>query len=238
MSSPTLGGSRATLASHPDSDWDFGLYYGGRIHADDVRALGFVGEVVEPGSWGRLVNGGAWLVVEGQRVDLLYREIGFVDHWLEETKRGYFEVDRVEGFVTGMPTYVLAGELALCKMLSGQLPRPSFPEALRRSAPPWWLASASFSLVNADAAAVTADRVLTAGLLAKAAIAVAQACLAERGEWALNEKRIVQRAGLAETELVLAAIGESPVELRRSVGRMREVLHVAPPKGMKLDQPG
>src|SRR5687767_7735140 len=66
----TLGGSRAGGVIHPDSDWDFGLYYRDTIRADDVRGLGFDGTVVEPGAWGRLVNGGAWLTVEGQRVDL------------------------------------------------------------------------------------------------------------------------------------------------------------------------
>lgn len=55
----TLGGYRARGRELADSDWDFGLYYRGRIEANDVRALGFEGKVVEPGEWGRLVNGGA-----------------------------------------------------------------------------------------------------------------------------------------------------------------------------------
>ena len=45
----TLSGSRAGGPIHPDSDWDFGLYYREAIRADDVRALGFEGTVVEPG---------------------------------------------------------------------------------------------------------------------------------------------------------------------------------------------
>jgi hypothetical protein len=45
----TLSGSRAGGPIHPDSDWDFGLYYQEAIRADDVRALGFEGTVVEPG---------------------------------------------------------------------------------------------------------------------------------------------------------------------------------------------
>jgi hypothetical protein len=47
-----------------------------------------------------------------------------------------------------------------------------------------------------------------AGLLAKAAIEVAEAALAERGEWGLTEKRIVRRAGLgARVEAIMAAPG-------------------------------
>src|SRR5919204_2856584 len=79
-----LGGSRATGQAGPGSDWDFGLYYRGTIAVEAVRALGFEGTVVEPGAWGRLVNGGAWLTVEEQRVDLLYRDLDVVQHWLDE----------------------------------------------------------------------------------------------------------------------------------------------------------
>src|SRR4051812_34254341 len=70
-----LGGSRAAGTAGEDSDWDFGLYYRGALEADDVRALGFDGTVVGPGEWGRIMNGGAWLTIDGQRVDLLYRDL-------------------------------------------------------------------------------------------------------------------------------------------------------------------
>jgi Nucleotidyltransferase domain len=148
-----LGGSRASGPIHPDSDWDFGLYYRDSISADDVRALGLEGTVVEPGEWGRFVNGGAWLTVEGQRVDLLYRDHDFVQHWIDEAKAGRYEVDRVEGYLAGMASYVLAGELALAEVLAGELPRPGFPQALRHMAPGRWRASAAFSLAIADTAA-------------------------------------------------------------------------------------
>jgi hypothetical protein len=131
----TLGGSRAGSAIHPDSDWDFGLYYRDAIRADEVRALGFDGTVVEPGAWGRLVNGGAWLTVEDERVDLLYRDLDVVQHWLDEGETGRYEIDQVEGYLAGMATYVLAGELALAELLAGELPRPGFPDAFRHAAP-------------------------------------------------------------------------------------------------------
>ena len=132
----TLGGSRAGGVIHPDSDWDFGLYYRDAIRADDVRALGFDGTVVEPGAWGRLVNGGAWLTVEDQRVDLLYRDLDVVQHWLEEAEAGRYEVHQVDGYLAGMATYVLAGELALSELLAGELPaaRSQSPTRRRRVA--------------------------------------------------------------------------------------------------------
>ena len=46
----TLGGSRARGEQRPDSDWDFGLYYRGRLDADHLRALDYPGTVVDPAS--------------------------------------------------------------------------------------------------------------------------------------------------------------------------------------------
>ena len=224
-----LGGSRARGDERPDSDWDFGLYYEDRISADDVRALGFPGEVVDPGAWGRLVNGGAWLDVDGVRVDLLYRDLGFVQEWVDEADAGRFEIDRVGGFVAGMATYVLAGELALCKTLVGELPRPEFPDALRETAPRRWRGDVDFSLAVAERAADRGDPGPCCGLVARAAIGEAQARLAAAGEWALNEKGILRRAGLGALEPTLALLGLRPSELRRSIARARAEL--IPPIG-------
>jgi hypothetical protein len=161
------------------------------------------------------VNGGGWLTVEDQRVDLLYGDLDVVRHWLEEAEAGGYEVDQVEGYAAGMAIYVLAGELALAELLAGELPRPGFPEALRQAAPARWRRSAGFSLAIADTAAARHDVVSCAGLLAKAAIEAAQAALAERGEWALNEKAIVRRAALgARVEAIMAAPGDRPSSSR------------------------
>jgi hypothetical protein len=88
----TLGDSRGLV--QPDSEWGFGLYYRDAIRAEDVRALGFESTVVEPGDWGRLANGGGQLTVEGQRVDLLYRDLEVVQHWIDEGEAGSYEVER------------------------------------------------------------------------------------------------------------------------------------------------
>jgi hypothetical protein len=67
----SLGGSRATGAATQDSDWDFAIYYRGRFSPDDLRALGCQGEVSDVGGWGGGVfNGGAWLTIDGRRVDI------------------------------------------------------------------------------------------------------------------------------------------------------------------------
>ena len=202
----TLGGSRATGTHTDDSDWDFGLYYRGTINPDDVRALGWPGQVVAPGEWGRLVNGGAWLQVDGAAVDLIYRDLDEVLAWTARAEQGRFEIQREVGYVAGIATYVLAGELALAEVLHGELPRPSFPAELRRTAPARWDRLAAGALAIGRVHAGRGDRIAALANFTQAVLAAAQGRLAAAGSWALNEKRLVERAGLAEAQAVLECV--------------------------------
>jgi predicted nucleotidyltransferase len=220
----TLGGSRATGDERPGSDWDFGLYYRGAIDPADVRALGWPGEVSEPGGWGPVVNGGAWLVVESQRVDLCYRDLDEVLETVAEAEGGRFRIEALATFVAGVPSYVLVGELSLCKVLSGTLPRPAFPEALAASAPPRWRQLASMALRTASGHARRGDVTATAANLGEAVIDEAQARLAERRQWALNEKGLVGRAGLGGADDVLARLRSAPEDLAAAVDAIAALL--------------
>lgn len=222
----TLGGSRATGNERPDSDWDFGLYYRDRIDPDDVRGLGWPGDVSEPGGWGPVVNGGAWLVVEDQRVDLCYRDLDEVLTSVAEAEAGRFRIEALATFVAGIPTYVPAGELALGKVLVGTLPRPAFPDALAVSAPPRWRQLASMALRTAGAHARRGDATATAANLGQAVIAEAQARQAGRRQWELNEKGLVARAGLEATDDVLAMVGSSPDQLAAAVDAVVALLQL------------
>ncbi|MGH2685458.1 MAG: nucleotidyltransferase domain-containing protein, partial [Actinomycetota bacterium] len=85
----TLGGSRAQGTHRPDSDWDVGVYYRGRLDTDAIRDIGWAGQVFEPGDWGGGVfNGGAWLDIDGRRVDLIYRDLDDVERRWAEARRG------------------------------------------------------------------------------------------------------------------------------------------------------
>lgn len=216
----TLGGSRATGDAAPDADWDFGLYYRDSIDPDDIRALGWPGEVFAPGDWGAIVNGGAWLDVDGVRVDLIYRDLGAVLHWSAEAEAGRFRIEREVGYVAGIATYVLTGELALGRVLFGDLPRPRYPAALRERAPRVWANLALGALRFADVHAGRADTIACLANLTQAVLAAAQGRLAGRGEWALNEKRIVARAGLADAHDTV----RSGLDLTSMVGEVRELL--------------
>jgi hypothetical protein len=196
----TLGGSRATNTAVEGSDWDFGLYYRGRLDPADVVALGWPGQVFAPGEWGRIVNGGAWLTVDGTKVDLIYRDLDEVLRWTAAAEDGQFEIQREVGYVAGIATYVPAGELALGRVLAGALPRPGFPRKLRRTAPTAWFRLAAGALHFAEVHAGRADRAACLANLCQAVLAAAQGRLAAAGEWVLNEKRLVERAGLESVQ--------------------------------------
>jgi hypothetical protein len=219
----TLGGSRATNTAAEDSDWDFGLYYRGRLDPADVRALGWPGRVFAPGDWGRIVNGGAWLTIDDTKVDLIYRDLDEVMRWTEAAEAGRFEIQREVGYVAGIATYVLAGELALGKVLTGELPRPGYPQKLRQTAPVAWSRLAAGALHFAEVHAGREDRAACLANLCQAVLATAQGRLAAAGQWMLNEKRLVQRAGLASVQ---ERLGQPEQDLRQLVGDVRALLAV------------
>jgi Nucleotidyltransferase domain len=220
----SLGGSRATGTAGPDSDWDFGLYYRGTIDPADVAALGWPGRVFAPGEWGRLVDGGAWLSVDGAQVDLCYRDLDVVLRWTAEAEAGRFEIQREVGYVAGIPTYVLAAELGLGRVLAGSLPRPAFPAALRASAPPLWSQLAAGALHHAEVFARRGDRVACVANAAQAVLACGWARLAAAGRWSVNEKRLVAAAGLDAAQAVLA----DDVDLVAMVDALAPVLDLPP----------
>ena len=203
----TLGGSRAVGAAVPSSDWDFGLYYRGGLDPADISALGWPGRVFAPGEWGSIVNGGAWLTVGGARVDLIYRDLDEVLRWTAAAGEGRFEIRREVGYVAGIATYILAGELALGKVLAGELPRPAFPPRLRETAPAAWFRLAAGALSFADVYAGRQDRVACLANLCQAVLATGQGRMAAAGQWVLNEKRLTERAGLDAIQDRLARPG-------------------------------
>ena len=230
-----LGGSRATGTHRPDSDWDLGVYYRGSRRAldpEDLRRLGHEGFVSELGEWGPIVNGGAWLTIDGTPVDVLFRDLDTVEMWLAEAQEGRFEVLSQNGHIVGAPTYLPVGELAICRPiageLAGELPRPSFPDALAATAAERWHSRARVALMFAVGHARGADAVGCSGMLATAVLSVAHARLAERHEWVLNEKGLASRAGLGAVQALLAAPGRTAGELAETVAAVSAALGVEP----------
>lgn len=218
-----LGGSRATGDFRPDSDWDFAVYYRGEIDVSVFEDLGWPGRVYRPFDWGRVMYGGAVFDVDGRHLDIHYRNLDFVEHWTREAERGHFEVHILGFHLAGIPTYMLTGELATNRTLWGDLPRPAFPGALRRTAPQRWMERATNEVGYARYWATTANPISCAGALARVVLQCAHARLAHRGIWALNEKRMVQQAEVTHLFDLFAALGSTPAQLDAAVARIEEL---------------
>jgi len=204
-----LGGSRAQGTHRPDSDWDLAVYYRGPFDPDDLRAIGWEGEVSEVGGWGGGVfNGGAWLTIDGRRVDVHYRDLAVVEHELAEAEEGRFRVEPLMFHLAGIPSYLVVAELAINRVLRGELPRPAvYPEKLRTCAADHWRGTALATLAYAKANHAPAGRLTeTAGAIATAAAQMGHAVLAARGEWVTNEKRLLERAGLRAVDGIIASL--------------------------------
>ncbi|MFE1471225.1 nucleotidyltransferase domain-containing protein [Nocardiopsis dassonvillei] len=225
----TLGGSRAQGTHRPDSDWDLAVYYRGEFDPQALRDLGWEGEVSEVGGWGGGVfNGGAWLRIDGRAVDVHYRDLDVVEHQLAEARQGRFRVEPLMFHLAGIPTYLVVAELAIGQVLVGDLPRPDYPEALRRSAPPVWRGTAAATLSYAQHNHAPYGRVAqTAGLLAQAASQAAHAVLAERGVWVTNDKALLSMAELEEIDFVVAGMTADPRDLSSAVAEAGRMLATA-----------
>ena len=154
-----------------------------------------------------------------------WKDPDLTEQGIAEANDGEFEIEEAQGYLAGLPSYFLVGEVMLGKVLLGALPPTSFPKVLRSAASARWYAVADSSLWEADFCARRAESVTCAGLLAKAAIAAAQARLAKRGEWVFNEKRILAWANVVGAEAVLAdGVGATSQRLKRAVSEMRAAL--------------
>ena len=218
----SLGGSRAHGTHRPDSDWDLAIYYRGAFDPQHLRDVGWDGHVFEVGGWGGGVfNGGAWLTVEGRRVDVHYRDLDVVEREVDRAGRGEFDIEPLLFHLAGFPTYVVVAELAGHRVLRGALPRPGFPAALRRTAPEVWGARADFTLDGAEQHARAGRVAQCAGLIAVAVTQRAHAVLAGRGEWATNEKRLLDRAGLRGVDDLVLGLTPEPEALLAAVAAAR-----------------
>jgi hypothetical protein len=206
-----LGGSRGVGTADGGSDWDLVVYYRGSI---ELAALTAYGEVHPPGSWGRIMNGGAWLRHGGAEVDVLLRDLDVALHWTRQAEAGVFEIDALLGYLAGVPTYSLAAELASGRTLIGDLLRiGAVPPRLMEAAPPRWRFARDFSLDYARMHAARGDAIGAAGQVAKAAMEEAHARACEQGRWVLNEKRLLASSGLGGLSAEILPVPSHPASL-------------------------
>ncbi len=199
-----LGGSYASGAQRPDSDIDIGLYYRhdrplaiDQIHTIAAQLNDFPDPVVTAlGGWGRWVNGGAWLTIEGQRVDFLYRDIDFVSSILDDCQAGKIQSDYWQQPAYGFHSYMYCAETQICQPLYDPeelIPALKakvalYPPLLKQSIIKDFLWSARFTLENTHKAARQGNVYITVGCLARAIHSLVQVLYALNETYYISEK--------------------------------------------------
>lgn len=211
-----LGGSRARGLQRPTSDYDIGLY----IDADtlDIPALNQAAQALDDqhrpevctpiGGWGPWVTGGGWLMIDGQHVDFIYRDIGRVARVIDECCAGVLTINDQAGHPAGFPSSIYMGEVAVCQPLwdpRGTLAALKartvpYPEALKQAVYRQLSWQPEFCLQLARGTAGRGDSYYQHALFARAMTCLVQTLFACNGQWLLNEKGSVAiAAGFAHT---------------------------------------
>ncbi len=185
--------------------------------------------------WGPWVNGGAWLNVGGQRVDLIYRSLEHLERVIAESEAGRYELDYAQqppfGFFSG--TYL--GEVAACVPLYDPEARlevlkrrvADYPEALRRAVVRDYLWAAEFGLAAfARKFAARSDVYGTAACLTRAVNQLILVLFALNRRYPVNDKTALAEVAEFESaprefgprvQKALAGLGASAAELTAAV---------------------
>jgi len=237
-----LGGSFARGLAQPGSDIDLYLLYSDAdpFSIQSLRELSeSVNDTPEPvvtpiGGWGPWVNGGAWLTINGQRLDFVYRSLDELDRVITEAGEGRYEHYLPLppfGFFSG--TYL--GEIAVCFALFDPDGRvellkrrvAAYPEAMRKAVVRDYLWAAELGLTAfAPKFASRTGAYGTAACLSRAVNQMLWALFALNRKYLLDDKTAL--AEVAEFDHVpqefgprvqkaLSHLGDSPAELGAAV---------------------
>jgi len=248
----TLGGSTARGAADAASDVDLGVYYRAeqkpnverfRELAKELDDDGAPLSVTGYGDWGSWINGGAWLRIDGKRVDWLYRELGHVVQAITDSRAGRVGVDYQPGHPHGWSHHVYMGEIAegdvlqdpqgVLKAMKGLA--ADYPEGLRRGLVERHLWEASFTLETVAKSPKRGDVAYVAGALYRCTAALVQVVYALNGRYFLNEKGSVGAASAMKlapkgfekrVEEILGKVGTTPTQLTKSVEALSELVGV------------
>lgn len=206
-----LGGSRARGTHTPQSDVDLGLYYQPE-NPPDLLALNHLAaelddnhrtNLITPiGGWGKWINGGGWLKVDGTSVDFLYKDIAQVNQVIDECHRGQITIDYQPGHPHGFVSSIYMGEVALGLPLHDpngvlatlQAKTTPYPAKLKQATIDKFAWEISFSLVVAQKSVARGDVAYAAGCCFRSVACMNQVLFALNETYLLNEKGAVALA--------------------------------------------
>jgi predicted nucleotidyltransferase len=258
-----LGGSHARGRARSHSDIDLGIFYSepAPFSIQSIRELAdavndTAGPVVtEFYGWGPWVNGGSWLTIGGQRVDLIYRSLEHVKRVIVEAEAGQYELHYLQqppfGFFSG--TYL--GEISVCiplfdpQRLIDLLKRRVivYPDALRQTVIRDFLWMAEFGLFAfARKFAARSDAWGTASCLASAVNQLVMVLFALNQRYPLNDKTAMEEVAEFDhapkefpqrVQKTFARLGTSVEELTAAVESVTQLFRETAELAAQLYQP-
>ncbi len=227
-----LGGSRARGTARSSSDYDIGLYRSA-ARFDTDRLLTVVKSIADDpdaaivtriNEWGSWIVGGAWLSIEGRKVDLLYRNVDDVERVMSACRDGQVLMTYQPGHPHGFCSTIWMGEIAYCQPLhdpNGMIARLKsialpYPGTLRIVLIRRFQWEVLFSIENAELAAARNERTHVAGCLYRSLACVAQVLFALNERYLINEKGALQEA--SGLPLTIPDLVEQSDEVWRLIG--------------------
>lgn len=208
VTSVALAGTWAQSSTQLEADIDLSIYYHDEhrpnIHAMRALALelnSFLSAETVTDFWqqGPLLNGGAWLWVEGRRVNWQYRDLARVRAAMENARAGgstgYYQVGHPHGFFS----HYYLGEIAYCRPLfdpEGTLRQLKssvvpYPEPLKRSLADGFVREADLTLFAAQRAVSQDDVFYANGCIYRAIACLIQVLHAVNERYITGERMAV-----------------------------------------------
>jgi predicted nucleotidyltransferase len=240
-----LGGSYASGSQRPDSDIDIGLYYAEDqlLDIEHIRAIASqLNDTPDPvvtdlGGWGMWVNGGAWLTIQGQRVDFLYRNIDFVSATLDDCHAGTIRSDYWQQPAYGFHSFMYCTETMICRPLydPDAIIKPLkakvavYSPALKQAIIKNFLWSARFTLDNTYKPAARGEVYIVVGCLARTIHCLVQVLYALNETYYISEKRlaedvssfrIVPERFMERVYAILGVVGTDGTQLQEALAKV------------------
>lgn len=245
-----LGGSRARGTANDASDYDIGLYFstaqpletGRLLEAAKVFADAPDTVAVTPvGGWGPWIVGGAWLRVDGHKVDLLYRSLDDVTRVIEACRAGEITIHYQAGHPHGFCSAIWMGEIALCQPLydpGEMLARLKakallYPAPLRKALIERFQWEILFAIENAELAVARGEQTHIAGCVYRALACLAQVLFALNERYLINEKGALPEAAMFQ-RTIPDLLGRVDA-VWRSIGEKEFVSALASMRGIERD---
>jgi predicted nucleotidyltransferase len=245
-----LGGSRADGSNRPDSDIDLGIYYDNKETFDLIAVKKLAQElndtsnpvVTSIGKWGKWVNGGAWLTINGQRVDFLYRDLNFVKQIIQDCNNGIKQSDYYQQPPYGFHSYIYCAEIQICKVLFDpegiienlKSETKEYPSVLKNTIINGSLWDAEFTLVHCKKSAQRSETIIVAGCLTKIASDFIQVLYALNKTYFIGEKKLYKQVPLFQDKpnnflerinKILGAIGNEVIQNNKTVDETEKLFN-------------